>query len=189
MRCYLRDHKREWDEDVQVLTYSYHTGENSSAGLPPIALVPSRTPSGPDIYHAIQESFMKAWKAEDDWEMKIASTVECDKLDLKKAQVKFKRNFDRRLRHGITKISVAEYTFLEVQDRMEKDKIRGHTEGPLLVPDCTTPIFVIKRGEVVERFYSDLVGWVPAPGTKATTCDELKGTKEEFEAKNMERTS
>lgn len=88
MLCFFEsDHHRERKEYIQVLTYAYNKGVHSSTRATNFELVLSRTPRDLDIYHNIEDFCNKAWKGNEYWVMKIASTVDCAKLELKKAQV------------------------------------------------------------------------------------------------------
>lgn len=62
------------------------------------------------------------------------------RVHLQLAQVRYKKNFDRRLRRGNKEISEGDYVSLDVQDQDSKlnDTLGPHTESPYLVIDRTT---------------------------------------------------
>lgn len=97
----------------------------------------------------------------------------------------YKRNLDRRIRCGEAKITVGDYISEDVQDGKAKT-LGGNHDGPFSVLDRTTHTFVIKLGDVVERFNCDRVVLVPTPGTNAIPRDELEANSEELAAKNIE---
>lgn len=91
LRCYVRDHRRDWDEYVQVLTYACSTGVHSSTRETPFEMVVSRTPRDPSIYHYIEDPRIKAWKGKENWVMKRDSTVAPAKFKLKGDQVSYNK--------------------------------------------------------------------------------------------------
>lgn len=88
----------------------------------------------------------------------MSATVAHARVEVKKAQVRYKINFDRRIKRGNTKINVGEYLFRETQDGKGKDKLGLHTEGPFLVLHQNTRKFVVQLDYFVETVNSDPVG-------------------------------
>lgn len=65
----------------------------------------------------------------------MASTVARAIVELKKAQIRYKRYFYQRINITNAKIKVGDYIWLEVQDQKANDNLGGHSEGPFLVLD------------------------------------------------------
>lgn len=81
-RCYTAEYERHYEENVQILTYAYTKGVQSSTKATPFELVLSKTPNDTHICHDI-ELFRKKSRKKEDWVMKRYSTVARAKLDLK----------------------------------------------------------------------------------------------------------
>lgn len=88
---------------------------------------------------------------EKDWVLRLAAAVEKSVVQLKHDQVRFKRNFYRRLLDGKTIISESYYIWMDVEYGKAKDTLSGHTKGPYTVLDHTTRKLVLQKGGVVKR--------------------------------------
>lgn len=115
----------------------------------------------------------------------MAAAVAKARVQLKYAQARYKKAFDRRLRKGNTEISEGYYVWLEVQDGKSKDKLGGHTEGPYRDLDGATRTFFLQRGDVVERVNSHWVLRATAH-TSTSTRGELQATPKGRAEKNRE---
>lgn len=64
----------------------------------------------------------------------------------------------------------------------------GHTEGPFLVLDRTTRMFLVQHSDVVERVNSDTVGSAPTPTVREDPRPQegLEATFENLETNNRE---
>lgn len=51
LRHYVEEHRRDWDNYVQLLTYAYNTQVHHSTNLPPFRLVLSPQPPRPTIFN------------------------------------------------------------------------------------------------------------------------------------------
>lgn len=100
LRCYVSDHQRNWDDYFQVLTYEYNSGVHSSTEHTPFAFVLSITPTIPSIFGDEEETLQKSRKGKEYWVLKMASTVAHARVELKKVQFQYKKNFYRRLKRG-----------------------------------------------------------------------------------------
>lgn len=130
---------------------------------------------------------MKAWKLKGDWVLKMASTVARTKVELMKAQVRYKCDFDRRLKHGNDKIKVGDYFWLDCQSRSYKDNLGRHTEGTFIFHDRTKRTFVIQLNNVFERVNRGHVGWTPTPTTTEVLTENegnLEVTPKDLEKKH-----
>lgn len=125
----------------------------------------SRTPSDPDRLGDEGETIKKACKGTEDWVVKLSATVARARVELRKEQVRYKNNFDRRLRRGNPKINGAHYVFQDTQKEKGKKMIVGHTECPFLVLNLTTRTFFSPRDYLVERVNRDRVRWAATPNT------------------------
>ena len=84
---------------------------------------------------------------------------------LEKSQVRYKRDFDRRVRRVRHTPAVGGFVYLDPYDGSKgKSKLQHNVEGPYQVLEVTDRTAAIQRGGVVERVTLDRV--VPAPVTK-----------------------
>lgn len=56
------------------------------------------------------------WNGTEDWVLRIAAKVSKESFKLKNAKVRYKRNFDKRMRRGNEVGKEGYYVCLEVQD-------------------------------------------------------------------------
>lgn len=92
LRCYVGYHQGDWDEYVQVLTYAYNNGIQSSTNNTPFDLVLSRQPSDPAIFGYIEGTRKKDWAGRKDCVLQMAATAAGSRVELKKAQLKYKKS-------------------------------------------------------------------------------------------------
>lgn len=107
------------------------------------------------------------------------------RVELKNAQLTYKKDFDRRLRRANANIKVGEHVWLDVEDGMAKENLGLYTEGTLPVLDRKKRAFVIQHSDVVKRVNSDHVGWAPAPtATEAPYARRQLEDTHEYLARN-----
>lgn len=80
----------------------------------PFELALLRKPSDPAISRDTYEEIRMVWTGKEHLVLKTAEAVVRARLVLKKSQVTYKKNFDRRLQHGNTKIKVGNHVWLDV---------------------------------------------------------------------------
>lgn len=115
----------------------------------------------------------------------MIATVVGDRVDLNKAQVRYKKGFHHSMRSGNADINVGNRVSLDVQDGKEKGKLGGHAERQFRVLERSTQTFVLQCGDLVETMNSDIVEWEAAPeGIDANSqVEELEATPEGLPAK------
>ena len=158
IRSYLNDHPTDWDLYTSSLTYAYNCLPHTSTALAPFELVLSRPPpplalkNEPRSYKDPQEARIK-WK---EWLEKALADA---KDMLTKAQQRYKRNYDARLRRHRENIKKNDYVYLRVDRRDEKEhwhKLAAVAEGPFKVLDTHDKTVVIEKDDkTIERVSHD----------------------------------
>ena len=168
IRSYLDEHPTDWDLYTSSLTYAYNCLPHSSTDLAPFELVLSRPPpplalkNEPRSYKHPQEARIK-WK---EWLEKALSGA---KNRLMKAQQRYKRNYDARLRKQNETIKKNDHVYLRVERRDENEhrhKLAAVAEGPFKVMETHDKTVVIERNDkTIERVSRDRVALAPTPKT------------------------
>lgn len=131
--CVARNQQIYLDEFVGVLTYAYNTSVYNSTKYALFDLVLSQPPSDLQISGYKDDIHRTAWTTKENWVLKMVATIARAGVDLKKVRVKCKMKLDRRMGRGKTEIKEGDFVSMDVQDGMAKEKLCGHTEGPLEV--------------------------------------------------------
>ena len=171
LRHYIADHPQEWDLYTDALVYAYNTQVHSSTKCAPFELVLSRRPPaislraepdiGPDV-PAVQ--YYLRWKS---WLQRILPTATAE---LAKAQDRYKRNYDRRIRPQKTDYAVNDYVFVRKDHTNVKEsrhKLAATVTGPYRITDVDDHTVVIEDGDSRERISRDRV--TAAPCAQPTT--------------------
>lgn len=112
LRCYVRDHQKDWDDCVQVLTHANINGIHSGTQQTLFQRAFSRTQRNPAIFHNEENNLNRVCKFKEYWALKWVATVVRARLNLQKPQLRYQRNFDRRLKRGNAKLKVWDYIML-----------------------------------------------------------------------------
>ena len=119
MRHYVNEHQTDWDDYVQPLTYGYNCQVHRTTGTTPFSLVLSREPPGPmDIVptkvadgeshgETLTPRQMKARVLD---KLRLMSARAEEKA--RRAQVSYKRYFDRRVRH-VPQFEVGDWVYID----------------------------------------------------------------------------
>ena len=117
LRHYVGEHQKDWDEFVQPLTYAYNMQVHRSTGTTPFDLVLSRHPSGiltESVGHlpegttnarssaAVKRNTLK----------RLRYALSRAKVDLTKAQQRYKHDFDRRVR-TLLRVETGQMVFVD----------------------------------------------------------------------------
>ena len=97
LRHYIGEHPKDWDLYTDVLTFAYNCQVHSSTNYAPFELVLSRPPAQLAVGAIPKVSELYA-ENRSDWRARLSTVIENARTSLKKAQERYKRNFDNRLR-------------------------------------------------------------------------------------------
>ena len=186
LRNYVNEHQDDWDTYVTALTYAYNTSVHRSTGTTPFDLVLSHPPPPFTIHQDIGNPKYKAdsRKSREDLVRRMEQAILSARRRLRKTQLKYKADFDKRIRVANRHIEAGQYVYLDPRDG---EKVHGKlgpiAEGPYRVLLNDRRTFVIQRGHVVERVNSDRITYAPPPNDSppmmryaATTTDILEKT-------------
>eukprot|EP00171_Calliarthron_tuberculosum_P001758 IDg1758t1 len=113
LKRFNADHPKNRDLYTDALTYSYNTQTHSSTGYAPMEFTISRLPP-----HMAMENYSQLTKnvrlARDSKISKLGKHFGEFRKELIKAQQRYKKNYDKRLRIRRKHFEVGGYTFLRV---------------------------------------------------------------------------
>lgn len=168
IRSYLNDHPKDWDLYTSSLTYAYNCVPHTATASAPFELVLSRPPP-PLALEAAPRTFANTQEARSHWKRCLEKSLGEANNRLEKAQRRYKRNFDARLRKQKEIIAAGDNVYLRVERRNEDEhrhKLAAVAEGPYPVLDVKGKTVVIQRRDnTVERVSRDRVINAPAPRT------------------------
>ena len=184
LRSYVNEHQTDWDEYATALTYAYNNSIHRTTGTTPFNLVLSNPPASFLMHQSVTDSDATKTKrqAREDFVSRLENAVATARVRLRKTQLRYKRDFDRRVRIANQHIRPGQYVYLDPRDGTKTDgKLGIVAEGPYKVLLNDRRTFVIQRGEVVERVNSDRITYSPPPPNvpspkpfEATTADILE---------------
>ena len=186
LRCYVEDHPTEWPKYVRALCYAYNTTVHETTGKAPFELALTRPP--PDFIVADKTDRQAAAPARDDYLDRLKVALGCARESMAKVQARYKKNFDRRVRH-IRKLTDKDKVYLDVDDgAMKREKLLHGVAGAFRVIkiDKATNTVVIQRGDVVERVAMNRVVRAPASAPVDDTPDNSQATTKDIEEKVTE---
>lgn len=96
LRNFTLEKPTDWDNYVDVLTYSYNTQPNESAGLSPFDIVLRRSP--PSLYaEKPVADHCPPLETEKRWRDRLASVIQSASGDLHRRQQRYKQKFDAHM--------------------------------------------------------------------------------------------
>ncbi len=166
IRSYLSDHPRDWDLYTGALTYAYNCQPHTSTALAPFELVLSRPPPPLALKHQPRQARGHAQEKQH-WKQWLQKALTETRERLRKAQERYKKNYDERLRRQSETIKPEDFIYLRVERRDENEtrhKLAAVAEGPFKVISSTRHTVVIERpDQTVERVSRDRVTLAPRP--------------------------
>ena len=173
LRTYVADHPRDWDLYTDALTYAYNCQPHTSTSVAPFELVLSKPP-GPLALKPMPTTEEPRGDFKQKWKHWLQDTMLKTKERLTKAQARYKKNFDARLRKQRENITVDDYVYLRVERKdptEHRHKLAAIAEGPYRVTKADDATVVIERPDrSVEKVSRSRVVLAPKP----TTDEEMK---------------
>ena len=186
LRCYVEDHPAEWPKYVRALCYAYNQSVHQTTGKAPFELALTRPPHEFMVAH--KPSGESKAPARDDYLARLRIALDCAKESMAKVQARYKRNFDRRVRH-IRKLTDQDKVYLDVEESgIKRAKLSHGVAGAFRVVkvDKATNTVVIQRGPVVERVAMNRVVRAPASAPVDEAPDDMQATTKDMEDKVTE---
>ena len=175
IRAYLDDHPKDWDLYTGSLTFAYNCQPHSSTAVAPFELVLSRPPP-PLALEAQPRISRDPVETRDKWKQWLKKSLREARERLRKAQERYKRNYDTRLRKQKELIKEGDHVYLRRERRDESEhshKLATAAEGPFPVKSSTRQTVVIERPDgTVERISRDRVTLAP----DQRTAEEIQET-------------
>ena len=98
LRAYVGDNQTDWDVYAPAISFAYNTQVHSTTGMRPFDLVLSRDISSLTLEQPPQDEAVEPKQIRKRWLNKLQHLMKQHKLSVQKAQARYKRNFDRRMR-------------------------------------------------------------------------------------------
>ena len=162
---YVGDHIKDWDLYTDALTYAYNTQAHGSIGVAPFELVLSRPPGAISIEALPTLDTETATNSRLCWKARLAKLISTAKDELFKAQERYRRNFDARLRRSRETIEFGNEVFVKrdhIQRTQTRHKLAPVADGPFRVLDVNKDTVVVDIDGEVERISRDRVSLVPS---------------------------
>ena len=186
LRCYVEDHPVEWPRYVRALCYAYNSSVHETTSKTPFELVLTRPP--PEFIVTHRPNRRKSPPDRDDYLARLEIALGRARESMTKAQARYKKNFDRRVRH-VRKLVPDDKVYLDVDESgFKRAKLSHGVAGPfrIISVDKKTNTVVIQRGDVVERVAMNRVVRAPASAAVDDTTDALQATPKDLADKVTE---
>ena len=173
LRHFVSDHPREWDLYAGPLTYAYNSQPHSSTQVAPFELVLSNPPGPPGMAPDPLDAEIPPAQFRLDWQQWLSHLLKSSDEALKKAQQRYKRSFDNRVRPLAQALRPNAYAFLRADHPALGIEGIRHKLAPLVTgphrihsvaEDRRTVVLDVSQSgqpEQLERVSRDRV--VPAP--------------------------
>ena len=211
LRKCVKEERKTWDLFSHAVTFAYNTQTHASTGYPPFELVLSRTPTslviGNPATIALNEDPVKTVK--ELFAVRLRKMMDRADKNLRKAQLRYKRNFDARVRPDPHDYSAGDQVFLRAAPSLQSQrpadnaahenergdrshKLKPKVTGPFAVVRGTSHTVTIVRDDNTEEVVSkDRVVLAPASlrnrtpvpwrsAPKATAPQEAPPTEKQF---------
>ena len=166
LRNYVNENQDDWDQYVKALTYACNTSLHRSTGTTPFELVLINPLARFSIHYDIGEPRYdpNSKKSREDRIRRLEGAIIKARTKLEKTQLRYKQDFDKRIRSSNRHIQAGQYIYLDSRDGAKvHGKLGAIAESPYRVLLNDKRTFVIQRGEFVERVNPDRVTYAPPP--------------------------
>ena len=164
LMCFVKENQDSWDKYATVLTYAYNCHVHRTTGTTLFDLLLSRPPPTFSLHRSLRDRPEPDSRDRHEFlialDEKIAGAYNC----LKKAQARYKKNFDKRVRRTNVNIIPGDHVFIDPTDgSKKKGKLHSPAEGPYRVQQRSDRTFTIDRKGATEVINSDRVTKAPCP--------------------------
>ena len=157
-----------------------------STGATPFELVLSRPPPPFDLHHSTSRRLQGKAKFEHaDYVERLETTVTKARANLSAAQERYKRDFEKRIKHKLTQIEAGDWVSVDpVQRTGPTNKLTPTAVGPYRILSTGRGAVVIKRKDRVERINRSPVK-LTSPPDNPENVDEHDPTDADFAEKTI----
>jgi hypothetical protein len=163
LRGYVAARKDDWDYYTSAVTFAYNCRVHSSLGMPPFEIALSRPPPSLSL-KALPRTEEVTPITEKMYLLERAKTLRLRANgNLHKAQVRYKRNYDRGVQPKNAKLRDGDQAYLRagVTETGRNHKLQSLVQGPYEVVENTGTTFRLRIGDETVRVSSDRVTPVP----------------------------
>lgn len=157
LRKFCSDHPRDWDLFTDALTFGYNSHVHTSTGLTPFELVVSRPIAITGIEHLSQGMQLTHKESRVEWMKKLGAAVRLARTEMEKAQARFKRNHDIRLRKRKKSLEAGNYVWIRREKGGrppgEKHKLSKRADGPFRIIRMKEKTAMIDRDKVHDEVH------------------------------------
>lgn len=179
LRHYVADHPRDWDMFTAAVMFAYNTQTHTTTKIAPFELVLSKPPMPISIQarpRLVEEQpdpskYLQKWKA---WLHTLMSTAGAE---MRKAQERYKRNFENRLRKSCENIKKGTNVFIRKEyfsKEQPKHKLAPLANGPYEVINCDNKTVVVETGNQHERISRERIVKAPLPSIEMNAASTQK---------------
>ena len=164
LMCFVEEHQDSWDTYATALTYAYNSHVHRTTGTRPFDLTLSRPPPAFSLHRSLRDRPELHSRDRHEFLIALDEIIAGAYNRLKKAQARYKKNFDKRVRRTNVKIGPEEYVFIDPTDgSKKKGKLQSPAEGPYRVQQRSDRTFTIDRKGATEVINPDRVAKAPRP--------------------------
>ena len=185
LRHYVGEHQDDWDKYASAVTYAYNMSVHRSTGATPFELVLSRPPPSFAIQHSTRRRRQgKSKELHADYLARLEDAIVKARANLSAAQERYKRDFDKRIKHKLPELREGDWVWLDpVQRTGPTNKLTPVAVGRYRVLSTGRGTVVIKRNKLVERVNRSRVELTVPPDNPDDDRDEFDPTDEDFAEK------
>jgi len=167
LRCYIAEHRSDWDSYLSLLNTAYNTQVHASTGEVPFAFV---SPRGLQLIgiermrrlRQAEEKTFDATTAAEQYVEDLKALIPKVRRNLGKAKAAYKLAFDARTREQNNQLKAGDWVYIDAHSRSPK-KLGFKTQGLFMVLQTDVYRFLVESPKGLRTVSSDHVPGAPAP--------------------------
>ena len=174
LRDYVSESQRDWDEWLEPLTYAYNMQVHRSTGTTPFDLVLSRHPPSLLMEEDLREHIPRESSptrserissVKNQFLTRLEMLMQKARANLNRTQLRYKRNFDARIRRRLQNLKVGSFVYREIAEHPPgvNPKLTSQVEGPFEVLSNEWPVIVIDDNGRAVRINANRLVRAPTP--------------------------
>lgn len=174
LRIYVNDHQNDWDTCLTALIKAHNNNIFLSTDTTSFELVLSRFPPLFSLHRSASSRPAPARESKEKFLYRTDGATQSAYGHLIRAQERYKKDFDRRIREVDQNIKVGDYVYIDRIDGRSKprqltadtapnSKLRSPAVGPCRVLSSEKQTFGIHRDGEIKRSIADRVVYAPLP--------------------------
>ena len=190
IRHFCSEHGRDWDEFSSAITFAYNNTVHRATGLTPLQLVLTRPPFPLSLENVGQIDYYAVGPRQrrDKFPQRLRALMKTANPRLSAAQIRYKSDFDKRVRQGNHDLQPGELVFVRretltaLNDRAQKrdevpakdnlsfQKLTSKAIGPFPILKVQSHTITIMRDGLSDTVSKDRVIRAPAPYRNQDGC-------------------